>query len=335
MARGKRTILKQEQRQVASQLVNALKFVSIAQKDEADNPMETHCIVGNRAIVAFNGVLGAGHLINEDLICAPHTKRFIDALERCGVDLVITQSDDNVSLRSEKFRVTIPCLPVGTLTYITPDTPVAAVNDILKDGFKAVSVLVADASEHVVTASILLRGGSMVSTNRHVMLEFWHGIDLPPALAIPKAAAMAVAKCTKKLTAFGFSDHSVTFWFEDNSWIRSQRYVEAWPDVDRILNQPSKAWPLPTLFYTAVNAVMPFCEEDSIYLRQTVVSSHEEATQGASYECEGLPESMAFNPKYLKLIEPCIKTIDWATNPSAAYFFGERIRGVVMAKVSK
>jgi hypothetical protein len=332
MAKGKRTIVKQEQRQVASNLLNALKFISIAQIDESDNSNETHCILGDRRAVAFNGVLAAGHFIDEDLICAPHTMRLIDGLERCGADLAIMQTGDTITLRSQKFRVAIPCMPVGVLQHIWPDNPIATVNDMLKDGFKVVSCLVADKSEYVITASILLRAGSMVSTNRHVIMEFWHGIDLPPMLAIPKAAAMAVAKCAKKLVALGFSDHSVTFWFDDQSWIRTQRYHEEWPDVDKVLGAATKSKPLPTLFYAAVNCVLPFCEQDDIHIGDGVVRSHIDALKGATYECDGLPRYACFNPKYLKLIEPYVQHVDWDTYENMVYFYGQQIRGVVAGR---
>jgi hypothetical protein len=320
---------KAEPKAKSTALVSALKFISVAQKD-AGQPHETHCRLAHNTAVAFNGTLAAGVRIDEDITANPHTLKLLAALERCGETFSITQLDnERLSIKSEKFKAVVPCLTSDQLLSVEPDAPCAIINDSLKEGFNVVSTIVSDNSEFMVTASILLRNQTMVSTNTHILFEYWHGIDLPP-LVIPKLAALAVSRCTLPLSRLGFSAGSVTFWFSDNSWIKTQQYTEKWPNVDRILNVPCLDKPIPETFYHGLDAIAPFADDNRVHCGQGILSTHTDTNLGASYEVEGLPEGPSFNLKYLKIIEPYVKTIDFVGVKGTTFFFGDKVRGLVM-----
>lgn len=327
--RGKRAKASTDKPSVSSALIAALKFVSVAQRDTGQ-PFQTHSVLTNNTVVAFDGTVAAGHRIEEDLHACPHTLRLIDALAKCGESLSITQLDgERLSIKSDRFKAFVPCVASNIIDVPLPDPPCAVIDDRLKRGFEVVSVLASDNAQHVVTASILLRAGSMLATNRQVMLEYWHGIDLPPGIVLPKAGVTAVMKAAKPLAKFGFSDRSATFYFEDGSWIRSQLYSEAWPNVDNVLNQRSNPWPLPELFYKGLDAIMSFSENGIVYFTPNVLRSHPSDGIGASYEITGLPGGVAYNAKHLKIVEPYVKTIDFVGADGISYFFGENVRGAI------
>lgn len=313
----------------SSALINALKFVAVAQKD-IGQPYQTHVRLADNFAVAFDGTVAAGHKIEEDIKACPHTLRLLDALAKCGESLSITQLDgDKLAIKSDKFKAYVSCVSDAILMPTLPDPPCAVIDDRLKAGFEAVSVLASDNSQHVVTASILLQANSMLATDRHLMLEYWHGIDLPPGLAIPKAGVNALLKVNKPLARFGFSERSVTFYFEDGSWVRSQLYSEPWPDVSRILNVTSNPWPIPETLFKAVDAVAPFSENGAVYFGPNVIRSHASDGIGASYEVNGIPAGPIFRAKHLKIIEPYVKTIDFIGRNGISYFFGESLRGAI------
>lgn len=316
--------------QPTSAFVDALKFVAVASK-EVGAPNETHVTLSNQWAVSFNGVLAAGHRIVEDIYAAPHNLRLIDALSKCGENLAITQLDNGrLSLKSSKFRALVPCIDPLLLQSATPDPPVAAIDDRLKAALEAVGVLASEGAQHVVTASVLLKSGSVIATDRHIMFEAWHGIDLPPGLVLPKSAIGALTKKAKKLARLGFSASSVTFYFEDGSWIRSQLYSEPWPDVSRVLDIKCNPWPVPPEFFTALNAVASFSEDENVRFDAGVMRSHDTDAAGASYEVAGLPKGPMFNAKRLKLIEPYAKTIDFFAAGGTAMFFGDNMRGALV-----
>jgi hypothetical protein len=128
----------------------------------------------------------------------------------------------------------------------------------------------------------------------------------------------------------GFSAGSVTFWFEDGSWIRTQQYQEKWPNTDRVLNVASDPSPIPPTFYHGLDAVAPFVEDNRVYFGENLLCTHYEGNSGASYEVEGLPNGPIFNLKYLRIIEPHVKSIDFVGVEGTSFFFGDKIRGAIM-----
>lgn len=309
--------------------VSALKFISAAQKD-IGSPFQTHAQIANKWAVAFDGVLALGHPIEEELTACPHTLRLIDALAKCGEALSMTQLDSGrLSIKSGAFKANVPCVGFEVMSSVQPDPPIATIDDRLKLAFEAVAALASDNAQHVVTASILLRSGSAVATDRSLAIEYWHGIDLPPGLVLPKSAVAAVMKVSKPLARLGFSNSTVTFWFEDGSWLRTQLYNEAWPDIDRVLNQASNPWPVPTNLAVALDAVMPFSEDGLVRFDGGILRSHDIDGLGASYEVEGLPKGLKFNAKRLKLLLQHATKVDFTSKSGVAFFFGDSVRGAL------
>lgn len=311
-----------------SSLIEALKFVSVAQKD-IGTPYQTHITLASLWAIGFDGVLAAGAPITENLDAAPNTTLFLDALTKCGSNYSIVQLDeDKLSVKTDKFRAFIPCLTHDLIQDVAPDTPVAAINNNLKTALAIVAPLASDNAQQVVTASILVRKGSVVATNRHLMFEAWHAIDLP-TICIPKIAATAIIKCDKPLARFGFSENTATFYFEDGSWIRTQLYAEQWPNVDRILEVKANPWPIPPDFYKGVKAVASFNDEGQVFFGQNIIRSHRETNIGASYDVSGIPAGLCFSSKYLLMLEPFVKAIDFVGYEEKAYFYGDNFRGAL------
>ena len=313
-----------------SALLNALRFISLVQKTEGQ-VFETHCVLANKSASAFNGVLAAGQSIEEDINVCPHTLKLTAALARCGESLAITQLDNfKLSIKSENFKAVISCANPMGMTYAQPDAPTIIINDNIKKGFEIVQLLVSDNSEHVVTASILLKANSMHSTNRRVTFEYWHGIDLPEEFVIPKAALVAVIKSGKTLDKMGYSLNTITFWFTDGSWIRTQKYNDKWPDVSKILNLPSQPQEIPITLFKGINAIAPFVGNSSrIFINEGQLATEEMEGAGATYDIEELPQGISVNYQYIQLIEPYATSIDFNVSQTYLYFFGENIRGCI------
>jgi len=310
-------------------LLKALNFVSVAQKKKG-SAFQTHCIFKNNTVTAFDGRLSAGHSIEEDLNATPQTQTFTDALKLCGDTLTITQLDKSrLAVKSGKFNAFVPC-HTEEMPTIEPDPPQALLDNRLIDGFRLISNLADEETDKVATSTILVKAGSMVATNGFIVVEFWHGIDLPYPLIIPKEAVAAVLKIDKKLAKFGFSTHTFTFYFDDNSWIKTQLLNGDWPNTDQILNVDCNPWPLFTEFYKAVNALEKFTTKDRIYFKTDKVEASLSDKEGASFEIPGLPEGPIFSINQLKLIEGMFDRIDFISYKDKSYFFGENLRGAIM-----
>lgn len=313
----------------AQQLIKALQFVGPAQKPQGTT-YQTHCLINQHWCVAFDGVLTLGTKVEEDITACPKSSDLLAALQKCGQTVAISQLSDFVlSIRSDKFKASINCVKFEDMPLSYPDPPIAAISDELKAGFEACGWLAQEGAQDAFVASILLQSGSVVATNRHVIVEYWHGIDLPPGLLIPKAAAVALTKIQKPLARFGFSEASATFYFDDESFLKTQLFKDRFPNYQKVFDgMKGDIWPLPTDFFAAVEAVAEFSESKFIFLRGDKIQSHEAEEQGATYDLNGIPERMSFNYEYLKQVAPYFKNVVFANG--GAYFQSDKVRGAIM-----
>lgn len=313
----------------AKSLLNALNFISVAQTEkESPNAYENHCVLSDGYATAYNGIITAGCKIEEAFSICPHTYKLIHALEHCQKDISITELAGRLSVKSGAFSAFVPCWE-GDRPLVTPDAPCGQISDALKVGFETIGYLAVENGKTVAQASILLRNGSMVATDRFLIMEYWHGLSMPK-IVLPKLFISAIVSIPKKLVQFGFSDNSVTFYFEDSSWVKTQLFEEEWPDVDPILNIASKQEPLPADFYTALSTIASFSSgkkgEQKVYFMDGKMQTHRDEKEGASYEVEGLKMGPAFGIERLKRIEKYIKTADFYSH-STMFFFGDNLRG--------
>lgn len=296
--------------------------------------MHRHCVLFDHHVYGFDGVLSAGHPIQEDIAVAPMTAKLIQALERVEDQMAMVALPSGLSVRAGRFRAVVPCFPLPDMPPIFPDPPIAEINDVLRAGFAAVGPLATEGAVHVVNAAVRLSAGSVCATNRHVLIEYWHGLDLPTVL-LPKQAIRAIEAVKKPLSRFGFSDVSATFYFADGSWIKTQLYNEKYPDFQRVLDKASDQWPVTPGLFDALRKIKPFTGETGMVLfsKNRIHTSEADDAEGGSYELTGIPDGPCFNVDYLLLLEHLAKTIDYGKERGNLMFFGDSVRGVVAAMV--
>jgi hypothetical protein len=318
-----------------SSLLQALEFCSVV-SEKNGTAYETHIGLRNNWAIAFNGVVAAGSPIAEDICCYPHNLLFIEALSKCDENFSLTQLDNSrLSIKSGKFKAEIPCLDPLLMQNATPDPQIVGITNAFKTAVEAVGVIASENAQHVLTASVLMNGASVISTNRVMILEYWHGLDLPPNVPLPKQFVSALTKQKKSLTGFGFSHNSATFYFEDGCWIKTQLYADSWPNVSSILNKPANLWSIDPNFYKALDAVKPFSEDGNIYTDTNLLMSHPE-NSGASYEVNGVPKGVIYPIKQLEIIKPYVKSMDFMApgihDSYCLVFMGDNIRGVISGR---
>lgn len=311
-------------------LVRALEFVALAQRDTGA-PYQTHVHLGRNCAVAFDGVLAAGHTIDEDITACPHTFTLLAALRRATGVLSVAQLDaGRLSVKAGKFKAFVACMPSAVLQSVGPDPMLGVADNRLRAALAALAPFIAENSPRVVMASAYLRAGTAVATNGHVLLEYWHGIDMPPqGFIVPKLFINALCKIDKNITGFGFSDTSLTVYFEDSSWLRTQLYKDRWPDTDAVMARPHRANPLPTGFFEGLNNVFDFIEDNRVRIAPGAIRSHKDANVGASYEVSGVDATVTLNAKDWKLLDGLISSVDLAGADGISYFYGENLRGAM------
>src|SRR6266436_3255408 len=307
MARASRSKINETK----SSLLQALEFCSVV-SEKLGASYETHIGLRNHWAIAFNGIVAAGSPITEDLLCHPHNLFLIEALSKCDENFSLTQLDNGkLSIKSGKFKAVVPCLDPALMQEALPDPLLAPITNKFRDAVAAVGVLANEDAQHVLMASVLMNGASVISTNRVMLLEYWHGEDLPTNIPLPKEFVTALVKCKKDLIGFGFSKCSATFHFTDGCWLRTQLYADEWPDVSRILNRKANLWVIDPNFFKALESVLPFSEDGNIYSDTNLLKSHADEGIGASHECTGIPKGFVYPAKQLMIMKPYCKRIDF------------------------
>jgi hypothetical protein len=319
--------------EASSGLLTALKFISCAQKPEG-NFFQTHCRIFQHWLVAFDGeVLSVGTKVQEDLDACPHTHSLIKALSKCGESLSITQLNAfSLAVKSDKFRASIQCIEPNALAMSYPDQPIAVITDDIKKGFEAVAWIAVEGAERAFCASVLLQSNSIVATNGHIILEYWHGINLPSVL-IPKSTIVAMLKIDKKLVSFGFSDVSATFWYDDGSYIKTQLFKDKYPEYYHVFEKQSgEITPIHPEFFKAVAALSDFSKDKFVRFKADLLCSDKSEDIGATYQLVGLPEGYAFNHEYLKGIQQYFNNVIFQ-DKRMAYFSNGNVRGAIMGTI--
>lgn len=315
----------------AASLIAALKFVAVAQKKAGPTNIQFAHITHHWA-AAFDGVLTVAAPVEEDLEACPHTLQFIDALSKAGDELAITQLTANtLAVASGVFLALVPCVGFDEVPIPAPDPQCAVIDDRIKTALAAVAGLATEGAPNATYAAVLLQANSAVATNGAALLEYWHGIDLPPGMMIPKVAAAAIAKASKTLTGFGYSGASATFYFEDGSFIKTQLYGERYPNYQTVFEvEGVNPWPIPEDFYKGVRAIESFSPNGHVFFEDGAVLSKMHKEEASTYRIEGLPERMGFSVKLLLAVEHAFKSAHFDAATNKAVFFGENMRGVLM-----
>lgn len=298
-------------------LLDQLRFIAsiLGKKGE---PAETCCVIGNGAITAHNSPLSAGILTEAAITANPPAHQLIAALERCKDGYAMSELRGVVSVTSGPLRVSLP-----TVVGLAPCAPDGYRADLGPGLFEAIGLIqhIADEdAEHIQSASICVQEGWASSTNRNVILQAYHGLNLP-TMMLPVRFVKRVNSVAKQIKGFGHSDRSFTVFFDDNSWMKTQ-LMDAEPlPYARVANWDGPWLDMPDI-WEALENVMPFRgNSDAVTFNTDAVQ-----TPTASYECS-LGAIAKINADYLKAVKPfCDK---FAIDKSKLYFYKQPVRGVI------
>jgi len=316
-----------------SELVVALKFIKAAQNDDGHAEYMKHCYFQDGQVVAFDGVLAAGYPVSEIMNACPRTSLLINALERVRGAYSMTQLDNaSLVINSGAYRVNVPC-EVNNMFPVQPDEPLYDIGDSFKEAAEKAATFCTDGAQTVLQASIITLANSLAGTDNAVIIEAWHGWGMPSGLLIPVSFVNALKKIEHKLVKFGWTpDRSLTFYFENGAWLRTQLYQEPVPDIAAYLSkvEMSGCIPFPADFFTALDAVQQHAAGNSIFIRDNTVCSHEVDELGAQYKCDGLPFTCVFNKKLMNKLRTIMENADFTRYPDRIVFTGKNVRAVMM-----
>lgn len=313
------------------EILEKLRFVAIAQSDTG-SPNQTHCHFSATTLTAYDGILAAGIMLSDIMpdIC-PNTFQLIKALEKANDVSAMTFENNAITIKTNKFRAIVECIPTTDLFPIIPDMGQYPLNDDFRRAANLASIYTKEGAQTVVGASVMLRNGSIVGTNGVALIEVWHGNSMPPGLIVPMTFINALDKVKKPIKSFGFSETSLTIHFEDYSFLKTQLYSEPWPNVDMFLayTDTGQYVEINKEFFSAVKTVSVFSDDHRIYFDADLIKSHRDSGVGAEYKIKGIPAEQSYNYKNIMPLEGLATHIDFEGNDRVTCFRGDKLRGVL------
>lgn len=314
-------------------LRESIKFIEAAQNDVGE-PYKCHMKIEGGFIRATNGLITIGCKTEIDFNACPHTGKFSAILKNpigCGFEIKKTDAK-RLCFNTKEFKAFIPCLPdMSLIPNIEPDKMVGVMNDTIKTSFATVAPIALDSSDRPMLFSVLLHDGSCFATNDRVIIQHYHGIHTP-RLLIPKRSAQIVAAANKKLIGFGFSDNSVTFWFEDESFIKAQLSIDENKEITTHLKYEFEPVKVNDDIFKGLSHVLPFATEGFVYLGPEWIRSHAPDNEsGCEFKLTGPDRVYKYNSNDLNSIEKYTDYIYFGDRMT--YFFSGNTRGIICHRV--
>lgn len=328
---------------VKSSLLQSLEFLLTVPRITTDSN-SVYCNIINGFAIQFNSIVAVGTPILLAIDAAPHTNLLERALAECGEGYKIVQlSPERLAVRSDDFQAFIPCAVPETLSQVIPDAPIAVLDDRLIVALKKCAAIADAKAKTVLESCICLSAGHCIASDNRVIIQAWHGIDLPDKMLLPKMAVGVIAKTKKKLAKFGYSYNqagiaiTATFYFDDETWLRTNLYQERYPDILRHLNVETQRRPVPAELFTAAQKVSPFSVTNEVFIKEGLISSESEFGKFHVGSELKLPIAGDHAPRIyyaddLAIVAKHAVTWDEITNKGVTYFFGENLRGALFSR---
>jgi len=314
-------------------MLDSLRFVqgAVARKDFV--PALTHFKIGNGRITGFNGNIALSCPIDLDLNVNPKATQLVKAIQTCQDTIQLNMTPaGRLSVKSGKFRALVDCI-AEEFPMVAPEGAILAVNSGLRGILKKLEPFIAEDASRPWARGILLRGQSAFATNNIVVVEHWIGAEpFPAEVNIPRSAVVELLRIGEDPTHIQVASKSVTFHFSGERWLRTQLYSTEWPDLTRILNQPSNPVEIPETLWQAATAAKPFVNDlGRLLIKDGAVSTGLGEDAGATVEVPELAGyDVCFNVEQLLLLENVATRIDLTLYPKPCLFFGEGLRGAIV-----
>ena len=318
-------------------LLNALKFAAIGIANKDYVPDLVHFNIAGGKVRAFDGLMSVQCPIGIDIQARPHAKDMLKAIAACmdtKAPLAIsTTQAGKISLKAGDFTAYVKCLPLDEQSVVFP-SPTGTFVPVSKEILASLQVLApfmaVDASRPW-AMGVRFAGDCAYVTNNVVLIQRWHGAALPREVIIPAATVKEIVRIDREPQYLQLDETSVTFWYDENTWLRSQLVDGVWPEnIEKIFEAPDAVFePVSKQIFPALEKLRVFADDrDRVYFREGSISTHETPGEGATVALQVATGGL-YNGKQLRALDGVAQAIDWGYYPKPAPFKGEKLRGVI------
>lgn len=313
-------------------MLATMRFVRGAVSTKSLVPEMKHFWIKDNTIRGYNGVIALQSPIDFAVPCMPLAVPLVAAISKCEAVMSLGLTDSGrLRVKSGPFRSFIECTDVPMPEIYPQGDLVELDGPALMKAIQAVVPFVGSDASRPWVNGILLRNKSAFATNNVCLVQYWIGVELPLSANIPMEAIREMIRIGAPPTHAQVSDHSITFHYSDQRWLRTQLYSMDWPDLESILNRDATYRPVPPALVDGLEAIKSFLEKDTnVYLKGDTIYTSEADGIGASYQIEGLDAVGIYKFEMLMMMANAAKQVDFSTYPAPCCFLNDTMRGVII-----
>lgn len=320
-------------------MLDALRFVAAAVAKKDYVPELTHFKIQGGRVTGFNGVLALSSDIDVDLDILPHASKLLAAIRACEGTISLNMTPQGkLAVKAGAFKSFVDCLPEQPAEAMQPEGETLEPGPKFLQGIKALAPAMGIDASRPWSMGIKLQRNSMFATNNVMLVEFWHGENIPVDIVIPAMTVEELLRIGEPPTKVQVTPNSISFWFGPKRWMKSVLLEGGmWP-IDRmeaILSSPDGSQvAFCEGFFEAVEKLKPFLgDAGTLYLTPEAISTSKNEGEGTSIEMRtGVADLQAYNYKQLSLLGAVARTIDWGAYPKPCMFRGDMLRGAVVGQ---
>lgn len=346
MARKPGAGRKPAKNETAAGLINALKFIgNLKAPTAASLPEYSHVSINHGMAVGFDGIVAAGHPVDDGITGCPHTKLFLEALENTDKNFTLTvRETGEFEINSGKYSALVPAnAEYATAINRQPDMNQGGFSDgaAFVQALEAAGRVVSESGDVALYSAVKLTDKQTAkATDSATIVEVYHGNNTPPVI-LPKQFVTALVKSGKNPVGMGIDADwkFFTVWLEGGAWLRTALYpADTWPaSVDEafakyISHQPDSMADVPPKLWAVAKTLLPFADGDRrLIIRPGLIRTHPDRRVGAAQELADISFELDVDGKRLLSVETLAQryAIGSFEGGRTFVFYGERCRGVV------
>ena len=283
--------------------------------------------IANNKAYFFNDKLYIAYPVDENFTACPHLPSMLSAIANIDDAFAITNYKLWLTITDDKTKATINCLDVNAIKTINLDFKASIkVDNLLKTHIRNALKTLDQKSNTKSYNGVLFTSNSVVGTNGLVLVESWHGLNLPISdTFISKDIAKIIA--TSKFDLTGLSTHLgvFVFHFDDAGVIASTvTDVNFPPYLSLFSTKQLDVWAPPDDFFVGAKMLNSLTLNSTILLNEGVIKSGE-----SSYQIDSLNAKLAIDFKLLNRIKEFCNQMAFDEERNCIYFFNDQVRGVL------
>lgn len=186
--------------------------------------------------------------------------RLIAALSACKVEPVLSVSPTRLSVKAGAFSAWVPLLPQDEYPRGEATSGVTHTCSSLRETIKKCYDFIGTDASRPWGRALLLRDGFAWATMNTALIRVpqpW-----PCEVEVPVFALDELLRMPDDPDGFAADENSITFFYKDGAWLRSQLFSSHWPDVSGLARlMDVECEPLPAGLAEAVSHLLPFVRD--------------------------------------------------------------------------